>query len=71
MVIPFRLEKPERALSTKFGQRLILMWPFGETNAAVMRTLKSVKAVIGRRSRERAFCPFHRVGLKWVKQVAF
>jgi len=22
----------------KFGERLILMWPFGETNAAAMRT---------------------------------
>jgi hypothetical protein len=25
-------------LSTKSGWRLILMWPFGETNAAAMRT---------------------------------
>jgi hypothetical protein len=40
MVIPFRFEKPERALSTKFGKRLILKWPFSETNAAAMRVLK-------------------------------
>jgi hypothetical protein len=38
MVVPFRFEKPRKALSTKFGQRLILLWPFGETNAAAMRT---------------------------------
>jgi hypothetical protein len=39
MVIPFQFEK-QKLLSTKFGYRLILMWPFSETNAAAMRTLK-------------------------------
>jgi hypothetical protein len=39
MVIPFRFEKPGKPLSTKFGLCLILMWPFGETNAAAMRGL--------------------------------
>jgi hypothetical protein len=29
---------PEKLLSTKFGSRLISMWPFSETNAAAMRT---------------------------------
>jgi hypothetical protein len=45
MVIPFRFETPERALSTKFDQRLILTWPFGETNAAAMRKLKPVRGL--------------------------
>jgi hypothetical protein len=38
MVIPFRFEKSRKVLSTKFGYRLIPMWPFSETNAAAMRT---------------------------------
>jgi hypothetical protein len=41
MVIPFQFEKLRKLLSTKFGQRLILMWPFSETNAAAMRALKT------------------------------
>jgi hypothetical protein len=32
MVIPFRFEEPGKALPAKFGQRLIPMWSFGETN---------------------------------------
>jgi hypothetical protein len=39
-VIPFQFKnKPIRQLSTKFGKRLIFMWPFIETNAAAMGTL--------------------------------
>jgi hypothetical protein len=33
--------KLRKLLSTKFGLRLILMWPFGETNGAAMCTLKT------------------------------
>jgi hypothetical protein len=36
MFIPSaQLEKPRKL--PNFGQRLILSWPFGETNAAAMR----------------------------------
>jgi hypothetical protein len=37
---PFRFEKPEKVVSAKFGWRLNLMWPFGESNAAAMRARK-------------------------------
>jgi len=40
MVTPFQFEKTKQLLSAKFGQGLILMWPFSETNAAALRTLK-------------------------------
>jgi hypothetical protein len=36
-----KLRKP---LSTKFGKRLIFMWPFIETNAAAMGTLSDCAA---------------------------
>jgi hypothetical protein len=35
------LKKTRKLLSTKFGWRLIFMWPFSETNAAAMRTVKT------------------------------
>jgi hypothetical protein len=47
MVIPFRFEKPGKALPTKFGQRLILMWPFGETSG---RTVKPMRLQCARSS---------------------
>jgi hypothetical protein len=41
MVIPFSaFEKRRKSLSAKFGWRLILLWPFNETNAAAMRTIE-------------------------------
>jgi hypothetical protein len=40
MVIPFPVEKRTKLLSPKFGWRLILLWPFDETNAAAMRAPK-------------------------------
>jgi hypothetical protein len=41
-VIPFSaFEKKRREfLSAKFGGRLILLWPFSETNATAMRTIE-------------------------------
>jgi hypothetical protein len=39
MVIPFQFEKLRKLLSAKFGWRLILMWPFSETNAAHAQVL--------------------------------
>src|SRR5260370_27793943 len=33
--------KLRKLISTKFGSGLILTWPFSETNAAAMRTLKN------------------------------
>src|SRR5258707_13167350 len=44
IVIPFQFDKDKKTpihVSTKFGRRLIFMWPFSETNAAAMRTLKT------------------------------
>jgi hypothetical protein len=38
-VLPFQFDR-RNFLFAKFGWRLIPMWPFGETNAAAMRTLK-------------------------------
>jgi hypothetical protein len=41
MVKPFQFEKPSlknrKILFAKSDQRLILVWPFGETNAAAQR----------------------------------
>jgi hypothetical protein len=45
MVIPFPFEKQGKLLSTKFGWRLILLWPFSETNAAAMCTLKTQESL--------------------------
>jgi hypothetical protein len=40
---PEKLTFPDKLklLSSKFGERLIFMWPFGETNAAAIGTLKT------------------------------
>jgi hypothetical protein len=37
MVIPFFGLKAKKLLSAKSGQRLILVWPFGDTNAAASK----------------------------------
>jgi hypothetical protein len=40
MVIPFRFEKPGKALPAKFGQRLIPMWSFGETSGHSVKPMR-------------------------------
>jgi hypothetical protein len=39
-----RLSKTKKPLSAKFGERLIFMWRFIETNAAAMGTLNDCAA---------------------------
>jgi hypothetical protein len=39
-------EKPRQFLSTKFGWRLILLWPFSETTAAAMRVFDAAQPSI-------------------------
>jgi hypothetical protein len=45
MVIPFQFEKLGKLLPNEFGWRLILVWPFGETNAAVTRVAHKAEQI--------------------------
>jgi hypothetical protein len=51
----------KNALSTKFGWRLILMWPFDETNAAAVCTAKTA----GLCRRVSLMEPWRRLAVQW------